>query len=232
MADATAAAAAAPPSAAVVPPVAPLPDAAPAPTAAAAVAAATSAAAATPPAIPAAPAAAAATAALPTAATHDVVFACRRCRQVLFAPRDVREHDKSKHEFSYHRMAKDRGGVATTERNHSVCTSVFLTDALPWMAEARAGVEGKLSCSKCGVRVGGFNWSGSQCSCGTWVTPALQVYKKAVDERFIARRGAVGSGGGGGGAAAGGSGGGAGGGGAGGGGGGAAGSAAAAAGRP
>jgi hypothetical protein len=26
-------------------------------------------------------------------------------------------------------------------------------------------------------------WAGSQCSCGTWVTPAIMIAKKGVDER-------------------------------------------------
>jgi hypothetical protein len=42
------------------------------------------------------------------------------------------------------------------------------------------------------VRVGTLKWAGSQCSCGTWVTPALQVYKKVVDERYVPK-GAIGS---------------------------------------
>jgi len=43
--------------------------------------------------------------------------------------------------------------------------------------------EGKLCCPnvKCNSRLGSFHWSGSQCSCGTWVTPSIKVTKSRVD---------------------------------------------------
>ena len=47
------------------------------------------------------------------------------------------------------------------------------------------GIEGKLICpnAKCGGRLGNFNWSGSQCSCGSWVVPAIQVVASKVDRK-------------------------------------------------
>lgn len=47
------------------------------------------------------------------------------------------------------------------------------------------GIEGKLTCpnAKCGGRLGSFNWSGSQCSCGSWVVPAIQVVASKVDRK-------------------------------------------------
>lgn len=47
------------------------------------------------------------------------------------------------------------------------------------------GIEGKLTCpnAKCGGRLGNFNWSGSQCSCGSWVVPAVQVVASKVDRK-------------------------------------------------
>ena len=41
--------------------------------------------------------------------------------------------------------------------------------------------EGKLYCG-CGALVGSFMWSGDQCSCGAWVTPALKVNVSKVDK--------------------------------------------------
>ena len=43
-------------------------------------------------------------------------------------------------------------------------------------------VDGKLGCPKCSARIGSYNWSGMQCSCGAWVAPAIQVVKSKVDE--------------------------------------------------
>lgn len=34
---------------------------------------------------------------------------------------------------------------------------------------------GKFSCPKCNNRIGSYAWSGAQCACGTWVTPAVMV---------------------------------------------------------
>jgi len=47
-------------------------------------------------------------------------------------------------------------------------------------------VEGPLLCPgpKCGTRLGGWNWSGSQCSCGTWVTPSIFLVASRLDRKF------------------------------------------------
>ncbi len=82
----------------------------------------------------------------------------------------------------------------------SPCTSFFLQEALKWMDDAAKGDDGgaadggKLLCYGCGARVGALRWAGSQCSCGTWVTPAVQLSKKALDQRRIPRAGAAGPG--------------------------------------
>lgn len=61
------------------------------------------------------------------------------------------------------------------------CSSYFLEGALDWMDASQ--VEGKLHCPKCGHRVGTLKWAGGQCSCGTWVTPAIQISMGKVDRR-------------------------------------------------
>jgi hypothetical protein len=100
-------------------------------------------------------------------------------------------HEVGAHGFSYHRTKKEMrevaggGGGASSGQvgEHAVCTSIFLGEALKWMADAASDIEGKLMCPKCAVRVGSLDWAGSQCSCGTWVTPAIQITRKLVDER-------------------------------------------------
>jgi hypothetical protein len=118
-----------------------------------------------------------------------------------------------KHNFSYHRTAKDiayndgditraghgsavSGGATdqqplddTKERSSKSrsCTSYFIQEALQWMKAASEDIEGKLVCphGRCGQRLGMIRWAGGQCSCGTWVTPAIQLNKSAVDERYF-----------------------------------------------
>jgi hypothetical protein len=182
---------------------------------------------------PAPPSATVALLDLPTAETHDLIYCCRKCRTALFRPSQLQApHDTGKHSFAYRKMTKDResdkaGGPS------SACTSYFLQEALPWMADTSVDVEGKLSCYKCKARVGkwyteinvklcmhpivfgcmhgcvhlhrrdklklvriqflsqchavagSLNWAGSQCSCGTWIAPAIQMNKKSVDERYF-----------------------------------------------
>lgn len=63
------------------------------------------------------------------------------------------------------------------------CSSLFLEEVLPWMDEDLLA-EGKIHCptAKCHSRLGALQWSGSQCSCGTWVTPSIKITKSRVDQ--------------------------------------------------
>ena len=126
----------------------------------------------------------------PPSADAEGVFTCRRCRGPLFRAAHVTSHEVGVHRFSRHRLNKDaaagslappRGGADDGLRDEAACTSFFLAEALAWMRGASEGVEGKLNCPCCAARVGTLRWAGAQCSCGTWVTPAVQIARKAVD---------------------------------------------------
>jgi dual specificity phosphatase 12 len=99
-------------------------------------------------------------------------YACRTCRTVLFGQMDVEDppHTQAQHTFS------------TRKHNARVgqCHSYFLKTTLSWMGPV-SDTEGKSSCPKCDTKVGHWNWSGAQCSCGTWVVPAIQIPKSKVD---------------------------------------------------
>jgi dual specificity phosphatase 12 len=43
-------------------------------------------------------------------------------------------------------------------------------------------IEGRLDCPRCHTKLGSYCWSGAQCSCGRWVTPAFMLHRKQVDE--------------------------------------------------
>lgn len=62
------------------------------------------------------------------------------------------------------------------------CSSYFLEEVLPWMDDDLLA-EGKIHCPtpKCQSRLGALQWSGSQCSCGTWVTPSIKITKSRID---------------------------------------------------
>mmetsp|Transcript_10347 Transcript_10347/g.15122 ORF Transcript_10347/g.15122 Transcript_10347/m.15122 type:complete len:95 (+) Transcript_10347:266-550(+) len=63
------------------------------------------------------------------------------------------------------------------------CQSAFLATGLDWMGDITSSFEGKLSCpnQRCGGKLGYYRWHGTQCNCGTWVTPAIMVHLSRVD---------------------------------------------------
>jgi dual specificity phosphatase 12 len=108
-------------------------------------------------------------------------YSCRTCRTILFGHDDLEDppHVASRHHFSRRKATHGLGGTAA-----SSCESYFLQTSLPRMGsgEIDGGQnEGKFSCSHCGTKLGTYNWSGAQCSCGTWVVPAIQIPKSRVD---------------------------------------------------
>jgi len=103
----------------------------------------------------------------------DVRGACKRCRSIIFNGG-----------VSYHKPgAKDfarRGGA------RNACTSLFLADTETLCISLPIGEnEGKIVCTKCQSRLGLWNWAGSQCSCGVWVTPAICITRSKIDEIFL-----------------------------------------------
>lgn len=85
----------------------------------------------------------------------------------------------------------------TAKGTGSECAHVFL-HPLTWMRPSlypnsidsssssygpEGPLSGRLTCpnSACGHNIGKFAWAGMQCSCGTWVVPAIGVAKARVD---------------------------------------------------
>jgi dual specificity phosphatase 12 len=107
-----------------------------------------------------------------------VRYACRKCRTILFGEDDFEDppHLAQQHQFSARKKNHGRAGGAAS------CQSHFLTDkGLGWMGDM-SEMEGRFGCPKCKTKLGTWHWAGVQCSCGTWVTPAVQIPKSKVDE--------------------------------------------------
>lgn len=102
-------------------------------------------------------------------------YACRMCRTVLFGENHLASgHVQNLHSFKRANYNARRPTVA--------CQSIFCSvDVLEWLSENGQSIEGKLSCPKCSFKIGHWRWSGAQCSCGTWVTPAVQIPVSKVD---------------------------------------------------
>ncbi|KAL3811304.1 hypothetical protein ACHAXA_007166 [Cyclostephanos tholiformis] len=106
-----------------------------------------------------------------------VRYACKRCRTALFAEDELEypPHCQSLHNFRRKMHKVGHGSAVGSCQNH------FIAQPLPWM-DGCPGVEGKLHCPKCRTKVGHYSWTGAQCSCGTWVTPAIMIPLSKVDE--------------------------------------------------
>jgi dual specificity phosphatase 12 len=104
-------------------------------------------------------------------------FSCRKCRRILFGQGNCQDppHGVSQHDFGY----RYRSHVAGTSAGNA-CQSYFLQNSLVWMGDM-SEEQGKITCPKCATKVGTWSWSGAQCSCGTWVVPAIQIPKSKVD---------------------------------------------------
>jgi len=101
---------------------------------------------------------------------NSTTHACRMCRTVLFGKNHLVEHKQNQHSFN------------RKKHNQNSCQSLFCNESvLEWLSQEGQDNEGKLVCPKCSVKVGHWNWSGAQCSCGTWVVPAVQIPHSRVD---------------------------------------------------
>mmetsp|Transcript_19266 Transcript_19266/g.45044 ORF Transcript_19266/g.45044 Transcript_19266/m.45044 type:complete len:171 (-) Transcript_19266:86-598(-) len=108
-----------------------------------------------------------------TADSSEIYFTCRKCGTQLFEGKDIETHFLGSGNFKKKREK--------TSGDAKKCNSWFVGERVAsWMPEM-VEVEGKFSCPKCSCRVGHYNWSGSQCSCGQWIAPAMMFPKARVD---------------------------------------------------
>ncbi|KAI7980499.1 Dual specificity protein phosphatase 12 [Camellia lanceoleosa] len=107
-------------------------------------------------------------------------YRCKKCRRVVALQENIVDHVPGEGEtsFGWH---KRKGSNPFNKCDEIECSSIFV-EPLRWMTTVEEGaLEGKLLCVHCEARLGYFNWSGIQCSCGSWITPAFQLHKSRVD---------------------------------------------------
>lgn len=108
------------------------------------------------------------------------VYRCKKCRRLVALQENVVEHVPGEGEKSFEWHKRKSGNPFNRSDDHE-CSSIFI-EPLRWMtAVVEGALESKLSCAHCEARLGYFNWSGIQCSCGSWITPAFQLHKSRVD---------------------------------------------------
>lgn len=103
------------------------------------------------------------------------VFRCKKCRKILFSSQNLEFHQQGNSDSALYGSK----GINVCVKE---CTSYFLDSDLEWLPRSEGVLAGKINCDKCGYKIGNFNWSATQCSCGIWITPAFQVHKSKVDK--------------------------------------------------
>ncbi|KAL6057071.1 dual specificity phosphatase 12 [Balamuthia mandrillaris] len=116
---------------------------------------------------------------------QEVVYTCRKCGTLICRGDQITPHAPGKGQDSFSYKKRNAGQTSFD------CTSLFVEEygRPSWMGTTlpMEEVEGKITCPKCKGRVGSYNWSGAQCSCGYWTTPSIQVLKSRVDEKHRPR---------------------------------------------
>ncbi|XP_026414667.1 dual specificity protein phosphatase 12-like [Papaver somniferum] len=107
-------------------------------------------------------------------------YRCKKCRRIVALEENLVGHEPGEGESCFEWKKRKNSKSSKTYDEHE-CSSIFV-EPLQWMKSVEEGaLEGKLSCLHCDARLGYFNWSGIQCSCGSWITPAFQLHKGRVD---------------------------------------------------
>ncbi|CAL9730639.1 tyrosine-protein phosphatase Yvh1p [Monosporozyma unispora] len=113
---------------------------------------------------------------------------CKKCRQRLALSTSFINHtppSKESSEGHFIRRAGHGRRIIDIQESQSICSHYF-TEPLNWMKNDLQNknneLEGKLDCPNCHVKVGGYNWKGSRCSCGKWVVPAIHLLANKVDK--------------------------------------------------
>ena len=119
-------------------------------------------------------------------------FKCGKCRKNLFTDKELMLFHDISAKNKYSNKRRKNNTVKTNE-----CTSYFLDlDRLVKDEEGKNNVKieeicgnenieiciGAIKCKKCSNKLGEFFPKGTQCSCGSWVVPAIQIIKSKVDK--------------------------------------------------
>lgn len=115
----------------------------------------------------------------PTANDTDTTYRCKKCRQPLFKKSGFINHSEGPGEAAF-----DWRGIEAKGDNEptKTCDKSIFIQPVQWMKDSIITTEGKLSCPKCGAKIGSFVWHGERCPCGEWVVPAFHIQTSKVDE--------------------------------------------------
>ena len=130
----------------------------------------------------------------------EFIFKCGKCRKSLFNDKQLILFHENSAKGTYSHKRKKNNSVNTTE-----CTSYFLNierlmnnnknnneekKDIDFIEQFQIVMETQnmklesciIKCKKCSLKLGEFFDKGTQCSCGSWVVPAVQIVKSKVDK--------------------------------------------------
>ena len=107
----------------------------------------------------------------------EFIYKCGRCRKTLFSDKNIMFIHEFTPKEKYSHKRRKNNQVKTTE-----CTSFFLNDIIDDKNELMKMNQNCIYCIKCNYKLGEFWPKGTQCSCGSWVVPAVQIVKSKVDK--------------------------------------------------
>ena len=129
----------------------------------------------------------------------EFIFKCGKCRKSLFYDKHLIFFHENSAKDTYSHKRRKYNSVKTTE-----CTSYFLnierlmnnkkiidnSNDIDYFDQFKIVMENQnmkldssiIKCKKCLLKLGEFFSKGTQCSCGSWVVPAVQIVKSKVDK--------------------------------------------------
>jgi dual specificity phosphatase 12 len=129
----------------------------------------------------------------------EFIFKCGKCRRSLFNDKQLILFHENSAKNTYSHKRRKYNTVNTTE-----CTSYFLNierlinnqkfiiddKDIDYFEKFKLVMENQnmkldsfiIKCKKCSFKLGEFFSKGTQCSCGSWVVPAVQIVKSKVDK--------------------------------------------------
>lgn len=101
---------------------------------------------------------------------NDIYYSCMKCSCFLFNNNEIEKHIPCQKDIDR------RKGLLVP------CSSLFLS-AMPTCLQGINTSENsfKILCPKCSNKLGLGCWTGSQCSCGQWITPSFQFINSKID---------------------------------------------------
>lgn len=118
---------------------------------------------------------------------EETIYKCKKCRIQVFTDKDVTPHVINGSQFTVLHQGKQsdkKEEDSTDEDKEKICKDQLFVEPLDWFKDLLTEMSGKLMCpsEKCGSKLGSFDWCGSKCTCGSWVSPAIHIQTSKVDK--------------------------------------------------